>query len=793
MKSYLKFLSRNALYTAIEAVGLAVSLAFVIIIGTSVYDQVRLGRKGAESRYQYLVSDPGAPGMEYRETEQLKAFPEIKKLAAFVRTEISLNAGAEKRRSVVLFADPELLEMIPLNVRDGSMDLFRQGTGLVITHSAARKYFPGINPVGEVVTLGREGYELYGEKGKDELPVVAVVDDPTYSSLDDFEVLCPFQANSMAAKTIRESDMHTGGMGYIVYVLAQVFPGTDVEDLSRKYGKINGFGDGPMTLTPLRSLYFSDVRAEGLRQGRRLYLQVLLILGILLLLSSILNYVNLSSALSGNRAKEMASRRLVGAGSKDVFWKTILESVLFTLVCYGLAILIAVALVPGLNSIRPTEMSVPFRVSASPFFIGLSIVLIVLVGLAAGIFPALLSASYRPIDVVSGQVRRRRKMTFNKICIIVQAVLAVVLVCVSLTLEAQLRFLEKMDLGTDPASDLFYFHPQQYSSKDIRLLGDQLAQAPGVLTICYADGIPSHVRSLTMGKENRMLSYISCDSLAFRLLGFRVKETFEPLHSGTFWIPESLKEDMGITAENADISEVLPRRSMASSIGGVIEDSRRIADNGFDPIASLVSEYTVFPPSVMITPNDLSGILIRTTEDHDAFRKMFVETATAVFRDKSEEVIPYFENGDYAQCGYLEDIIAADYEDLRRYVRVIEVFTLIALLLAMLGLLAICTWYASTNSKDIAIRKVFGGTVKGESVRTILRYMSYVLLAVAIGIPISILLSGRLLERWPDRISGYWWIFVVSALFVFIVSALAILWQTIKAAKTNPAAELKKE
>ena len=195
----------------------------------------------------------------------------------------------------------------------------------------------------------------------------------------------------------------------------------------------------------------------------------------------------------------------------------------------------------------------------------------------------------------------------------------------------------------------------------------------------------------------------------------------------------------------------------------------------------------------MITPNDLSGILIWTTEDHDAFRKMFVETATAVFRDKSEEVIPYFENGDYAQCGYLEDIIAADYEDLRRYVRVIEVFTLIALLLAMLGLLAICTWYASTNAKDIAIRKVFGGTVKGESVRTILRYMSYVLLAVAIGIPISILLSGRLLERWPDRISGYWWIFVVSALFVFIVSALAILWQTIKAAKTNPAAELKKE
>ena len=792
MKSYLKFLSRNKLYTAIEAVGLAVSLAFVIIIGTSVYDQIQLSYAVPGSKYQYLASDPGAPGMEYREKEQLRAFPEIEKLAAFYRSELFLKAGGERRRSEILFADPDLLDMIPLDVRDGSMDLFRQGTGLAITLTAARKYFPGKDPVGEMITLGREGFEPYGAKGRDELPIVAIVEDPIYSLLDDFEVLCPFQANSMAAKTIREANMRANGITFLVSVLIQVTPGTELEELSQKYVQVEGYGDGPMLLTPLRNLYFSEVEAYGVRQGKRLYLHVLLILGILLLLSSILNYVNLSSALSGNRAKEMASRRLVGADRGDVFRKTILESVLFTLVCYGLAILIAVVVVPGLNSIRPSVLSVPFRVSYDPLFIVLSVLLVLAIGVMAGLFPALLLSSYRPIDVVSGQVRRHRKMTFNKVCIVVQSFLAMVLVCISLVLEAQLRHLEKMDLGTDPVSDLFYFHPHRYSSKDIYLLGDLLANKPGVQTICYADGIPSHVRTITMGKENHTVSFISCDTVAFRLLGFRVKEAYSPVVPGTFWISASLQEAYGITAEKADIGEVFSY-PIASSIGGVIEDVRRVADNGFDPYAVLTPTNPILPSSVMINPNDLTGMLIRTTGDHEAFRKMFIETATAFCRDHSEEVMPYFENDNYSQCGYLEEIVAADYGDLRRYVRVIEVFTLVTLLLAMLGLLAICTWYASTNSKDIAIRKVFGGTVERESARNILRYMSYVLIALVVSIPVSILLIGRLLERWPDRISGYWWIYLVAALFVLLVSVLAVLWQTLKAAKTNPAVELKKE
>lgn len=540
---------------------------------------------------------------------------------------------------------------------------------------------------------------------------------------------------------------------------------------------------------------------SGIRHGERLVPQVLSLLGILLLLSAILIYITLATAVSGRRAKEMATRRLTGASGRNIFFRVLTESVLFTLVCYGLAVLLAMAIVPGLNSIRPTGLTLPFRVSGSPAVIGASLLLVLLIGIIGGLAPAKLLSSYRPIDVVTGKVRRVGKMVFNKACIIVLAFLATMLVCLSLTLEAQLRHLETLDQGTDPRPDLFYFHPHRYSSQAVHALGDHLTREAGVMKIGYTDAIPGHIRSISACPDNRSLAIISCDTVAFRLLGFRVKEVYEDMIPGKVWISESTETAFDISAQSADLSKVMLgtyKSKVLTTICGVIEDVRRITDNGFDPWDILVRDgHEFLPPAVCIYPSDyfpyLNGILIQTSGDHAAFKAHFIKTAGDFFREQTDEDMPEFMNDNYSQCSYLEEIAAADYEDLRRYVRVVEIFTLIALLLATLGLLAICTWFASVSSKDIAIRKVFGGTVKGEAGRIILRYLSYVLIAVFASIPVSIFLTGRLLERWPDRISGYWWIFVASVLFVLLISAIAILWQSWKAAKTNPAVELKKE
>lgn len=801
MKSYLKFLSRNKLYTAIEALGLVVSLAFVLIIGTSLYDQYRITTGIAGSENLYYLSVPGMQGMEYRHKLKLESYPEIGRKASFATAPVTLSAESGKRRITVMVADPEILDIVPLKVQEGSLDLFSKGSGVMLTASAARRFFPGKDMVGESISLGREGFQEWQKKERDELTVVAVIEDPTYYILTDFDVLCPMGAPYRVAKEIVQSDMASSGFGNLVSVIAEMQPGTDTQAFEEIFCRDIGYRHKDGMLYPLRSLYYLPVKLPGIRQGERLVPQILSMLGILLLLSALLIYITLATAVSGRRAKEMATRRLNGASGREIFVRVLNESVLFTLICYGLAVLLAIAIVPGLNSIRPTGLTVPFRVSGSPAVIGASLLLVLLIGLLGGLAPAKLLSSYRPIDVVTGKVRRVGKMVFNKVCIIVLAFLATMLVCLSLTLEAQLRHLETLDQGIDPEPDLFYFHPHRYSSQAVHALGDHLTREAGVMKIGYSDAIPGHIRSVFACPDRRSMAIISCDTVAFRLLGFRVKEVYEEMIPGKVWIPESAEREYGISAQSADLSKVMQsayQSKVLTSICGVIKDVRRITDNGFDPWDVLIKDgHELFPPAVCIYPSEyfpyLSGILIQTSGNHAAFKERFIKTAGDFFREQADEEIPEFGNDNYSQCGYLEDIAAADYEDLRRYVRVVEVFTLIALLLAMMGLLAICTWYASISSKDIAIRKVFGGTVRGEAGRIILRYLSYVLIAILVSIPVSIFLTDRLLERWPDRISGYWWIFAVSVLFVLLISTIAILWQSWKAAKTNPAIELKKE
>ena len=143
--------------------------------------------------------------------------------------------------------------------------------------------------------------------------------------------------------------------------------------------------------------------------------------------------------------------------------------------------------------------------------------------------------------------------------------------------------------------------------------------------------------------------------------------------------------------------------------------------------------------------------------------------------------------------GYFEDIIARDHEDLQRFVRVVEIFGLMTILLAMLGLMAMSTWFAGSNAKGIAIRKVFGSTLDSEMWRSVTSYMMLTFVACIIGIPIAVIIIRRFLEDYPERISHYGWILLVSVLLTLLIAFLSILWQTLKSARTNPAVELKKE
>ena len=789
MKSYLKFLSRNKLYTAIEAVGLIVSLAFLILTGLSVRDQLHIRNTAPPGTNLYVVGSPSGLNIEYTSIDELRSFPEIRSASMFLLRKLTVETPAGKTALRFLIVDPTILDMVPQRVLSGSTDVFRDGSGVLITESAARRMFPGEDPLMQSITVSN--LTVTGEEDSVREPIVAVIGDPDFSIFEDFDCMVGIRSSIPSVKEIAESDVLRVGYGTIhtIDILADMEPGFDMDAFSDRYRNLLGrFARGDESGTPMaipyREVFFSTRDLSPLRQGKVLYLEVLIILVLVLLASAVLNYINLSLASSGGRAREMATRRLVGAERASIIYRSILESLTFTFICFLLAVILAKWLVPLLNSLRPDGLTVPFRVSLDGPFLIISFSLVLVVGVLSGLAPALFMASYRPIDIVSGEVRRKRKMAFNKVCIVFQTALSIVLTAIAITLEAQLRFMENTDLGISPVDNLFYFNSPTAGLIDG--LSDIMASSPRVKAIGRSYGFPTRRVMITITRDN-ITNTLMCDSTAFRLTGYRVKEAFSDPVTGSVWITEETATATGITRENQDLTLLFPDGSRyASSFGGILENYRYQSVNG-----NLYSSGSrPFLNALVITGNQY-GPMLQTDGNRKGFERWFKDTAREYYR-KTKGLSDVFSDTN-VECGYIEDIIASDFEDLHRYARLIQIFALLSILLAMLGMLAMSTWYASSNAKNIAVRKVFGSTVESEVRRNARSFMLMTLAAAAVAIPISVVVVRKLLETKAERITGTWWIYVVATILILVVAYASVLWQTLRAARTDPAVELKKE
>jgi putative ABC transport system permease protein len=800
MKSYLKFLSRNKLYTTIEAVGLIVSLAFVIIISTSIRDQLGIVFDVADYENLYLVGPRDQMKGEYSLSESLAMLPDISQFAGFFISTALVQIDGENHNLKLGLMDSSLLEMIPLEIKSGSTPPFAGGEGVAITERAARRFFPDRNPIGETVGF------IDNPQEQNVIPatITAVIEDPDYTLLGDFDFAVDLQSRSCpVAREIRESDLLRDGQGMTVYFLARVQPGAQLDSLSKQICRYSllyryFYEEDERMLTPYSQLYFSPYYLSSFRRGNLAYLLALVALVLLLLISALFSYINLSLALIGDRAKEMATRRLVGEDRGAIFWRVLGESLLFSAVCYLLAIALAFWLTPVLDSLRPTGLNVPFRLRLDKTFWLISAVLVSLVGLLAGAIPAAACASFRPLDVVSGKIRLKRKMRFSRFCIILQSTLSVVLIILTITLAWQLRFLERSDLGVDMQDNLYYLNTRLGEQSDLIILGDLLSASPLVQELGYTNGFPTKVTSHSSGKDGKFsMSVIACDSVAFKMLGFRVKELFAQLE-GSIILSESAAIASGTTRDNADVRNIYwsydnDTDFFCSVVGGVVEDFRMNAVNGNPFSSSWGIEVPVVEVSAAGTlPRwNNSGILLRTTADHQAFLEWFRPTVNAFYEGKTGITDMVGQNN--VESGYVTDLISASYDDMRRYLRLVEIFCLISILLSLLTLVAMSAHYARVNTKGIAIRKVFGGTIGSETSRGVLTYMLWVGISMLIGIPLAVYTCDRFLQRYPEHITGYWWIFVLAALLTVALSFASVLWQTLKAARTDPAVELKKE
>ena len=260
------------------------------------------------------------------------------------------------------------------------------------------------------------------------------------------------------------------------------------------------------------------------------------------------------------------------------------------------------------------------------------------------------------------------------------------------------------------------------------------------------------------------------------MFGFDIKEKFEEPAVGTVWISEKEMTRFGVDRNTENLGQ---HHIMGRSIGGIIGD---FAPNDVLRYDSGTGSYVRIGRS-----EEQYGLLIETTGDKKEARKSLY----GLYRDLCIE-LNGIEDKPY-MFDYIPSIISEQLSEVRDRLSLVRLFMLLSLLLSALGLIAMSGYYADENSRDIAVRKVFGSTVEGEVKKTVFEYLLLMAIATVIAVPISVWLAGKLLEQYSYRISGYGWVFIVAVIVAAVIALLSVLWQTLKAARTNPATELKKE
>ena len=765
MKSYLKFLSRNKLYTAIEAVGLAVSLAFVIIIGSYVWQQYAVTREHPDRDRVYVPGTPRFPALTYGFPDAIGDIPEIESVSRMCNVVVHPAIRGEQTEAESVGVEPTFFEICPqFRFREGSAEVLSVPSNAILTASFAAKHDLS---VGETLAIGEDSYI-----------VGAILEDLKGTVIKPYDIF-------MNAAIYKDNWQPFDNYGSTV-TLIKVRPGTDRKVLYDKletvckdvYSGIYGqaFFEH-MELSRYDELFFKET--EGFfRHGDKGTLRILMLVGLLLLLSAILNYINLSVALTGKRAKEMAVRQLSGASRGGIIWKYVAESVAFTAVCFAAGLLLAEAFCPAMNALL-NNPDIPIKVVWSPGYVVAYIVIILLVGALCGIFPAMMAGRYKPVDVMKGGYRRKSKMVFSKVFIVLQNALAVILIALAITMEAQMHKTQERPMNCN-IENIFFL--KDFSGEDNAPLKDALEALPCVRRIGRSSGVPGSINmgqySTTRDGQDILYKLMRLDSTAFSMFGFEILEDFHAPKFGSVWFSDKSFAATGFDSDYHDISGTLSRRTKGcEQVAGVFKsfptNNANIGEEDYAIVSLMRSEDIPF-----------AGWVIETTPDRKEARAQIMDAYENYIKGKQI----------YGNLAFwIDENIAEAWRPARNNMRLVEIFMLLSIIIALLGLVAMSTYYADEKSRDIAVRKVFGGTVDTEAWRTIMDYMVLVGIACIIGIPIAVYAAQEYLKDFIYKLEGYWWIFVVAVFLSGVIAFASVIWQVLKAAKTNPAIELKKE
>ena len=777
-RSFFTFLGRNRLYTAINFIGLALALAFVLLVADFTARQLTVDRFQVKADRIYAVCSEKSVANGYYLQKYLRdRYPEIESTCAIAVPEnthagtIPVEIGRQKFLASVLYADTTFFRFFDFKLLKGSREeALAARENVVLSESFARKVFGTFNPLGQTLRIDNDDctYVVSGIMCDIERSVIPAAD-------------IVMRAERITEINAANDERMSYSSGSVTFLLAR--PGADLQakapDMLAFFKEFYWpYQDNLLSqvrLIPLRELYFEPVNNSSyLAHGNKLFLYVLLGVGLVVLIFAVMNYISLTVAQAGFRAHEMGTRRLLGASRSNIFLKWILESTLFCAVAMLFGSSIAELFVPCASQLLGVKVAIWNDVTWPAA--GWCLLAVVVLGVVSGFAPALLVSRYQPIDIVRGIFRRHTKTVYGQMLIVLQNVITIVLLAASITIGLQIRHLVKAPLGYE-TRDILNIGTDIFPDRSVlRRFCDDLHSLPEVESVGLGRCVPrDRGNNITYQYgSDRMISFQTFigDSAYFRILGLeRLRDNHVAATAKNVWyINQYALRELGIADDATEFK--VGKNLYPFTIAGIYRDFHvgSVLDT---PVSVLLREVN--------DPDKLKpwNILVKTRGKHTTAYRAIEE----LFRRTTD--INSFAGR------YLSDEIADNYATQRRLLRIVGIFTFVALVISALGLLAMSTYYIQQKEQETAIRKVFGAS-RHEILRQLVgKFMLLVAIAFIIAVPIAWYILDRWLQEYSVRIRLGAWIFLAAGAITALVALTSVFGQSRRAADANPIDSIK--
>jgi len=800
-----RHLRKQKMYSAIKIGGFAMSIAACLLIALYIRDELRYDKNWAYADRIYRITgeykfegkletgaDWPAPMAKALKTD----FPEVESSGRLMPHPLFYCAGSNQvRRTDVIqnnyeegftYADQDMLDIlqVPMIYGDRKHALDEPNT-MVISKRKADKYFPNQNPVGKTMILNNDNNRTYKIGG-------VIQDFPSTSHLHyDFLL-------TMTGYQLWDNEQTTWeASNYYTYVLLK--PGTNAAQFQNKLKliinkyyveRMKAAGDpqaddlaknARILAQPISNihLYSYDID-DGLEKGDIRFVWLFGAIAIFILVIACINFINLSTAKSANRAREVGLRKVVGSHRGGLVKQFLTESILFSVLSFVLGLLIAVLLLPYFNTLAAKSLAIPWTAWwVLPLMIGSAIV----VGVMAGLYPSFYLSAFKPINVLKGQLSRGSKNSLLRNGLVVfQFTTSIILIIGTLVIYKQTHFMLNKKVGFDRDQVMLIQGTNTLDNK-IEAFKNDLLKSSEIKSATIGDYLPiagTKRDGNTFHKEGKIKEDIGVSAQKWQVDYDYVKTMGMHVIEGRYF-----SKDMASDSEATVIN-----KTMAKKLGLKNPVGQRI-ENGWQKftVIGVIEDFNFESMRQEVTP--LCLVLSKYSSTIVSVKISGADTKQAI--SYASNVWKSFSPNQAFRYTFLDESFANMYANVQRTGNIFTSFAVLAIIIACLGLFALSAFMAEQRNKEIGIRKVLGASVSGITAMLSKDFVKLVIISIIIASPIAWWAMTKWLQDFAYRISISWWMIAIAGLSAIVIALLTISFQSIKAALTSPVKTLRAE